>query len=113
MFKVIGLKAFFYWVLFLTVFQAQASIGSVNFTIDKTSIYRGNTVTLSWNTPQNATYYDLNVLKPGASHWLTFRRGYTSNSFNRFINKNGVHSFYISACNPTIGFNSLGMFLSL
>ncbi|WP_157576760.1 hypothetical protein [Pseudoalteromonas rubra] len=87
------------WLTLATSFQSLA-ISSPSFSLSTYSMYRGNTVTLSWSRPSGTQYFNLWVLKPGDT-WLKFRGGYTSTSFNRYINKNGTHTFYVEACDAS------------
>ncbi|WP_125718534.1 chitinase N-terminal domain-containing protein [Pseudoalteromonas rubra] len=87
------------WLTLATSFQSLA-IGSPSLSLSTYNMYRGNTVTLSWSRPSGTQYFNLWVLKPGDS-WLKFRGGYSSTSFNRYINKNGTHTFYVEACDAS------------
>ncbi|SFC89711.1 hypothetical protein, partial [Pseudoalteromonas denitrificans] len=79
-------------------------IGSVSsFTASSSVINSGNTTILKWSMPAGFTgtpYYNLYVDKPNSSS-RTKIQSMTGNSFSRLIDLQGIHVFYVQACNAS------------
>jgi|GEM_PF-2340052 len=97
------------WIVLLLVatslssYVSAASIpGSVgSFSLSKSTVTDGDTVTLSWQKPSGYTeelYYNVYVTKPGSNRWK-FRSDYKWTSIGRYMEGIGTHKFEVEACN--------------
>ncbi|AOT07737.1 hypothetical protein [Pseudoalteromonas luteoviolacea] len=98
-----------FWIVLLLVATSLSShvsvastLGNVSaFSVSKSTVTDGDTVTLSWQKPPGYTedlYYNIYVTKPGSNRWK-FRSDYKWTSISRYMEGIGTHNFEVEVCN--------------